>query len=187
MPSVPTIDTKPLYAIAGAGDFAVETLRARATVLQTQVKHLPSRAQTRRVEVTKQAQSLPTELRKQVTEVPTTLRKQVEDLTATLRKQPETLRKQADELGARVASRYADLADRGEKVVAGLRGDSVKSADKPTAKKPSTKPATRKPAAKAPVAEGPAATTEAPSPSPIAPATPAFSATPIDADETPSL
>jgi hypothetical protein len=38
MPTVPTIDTKPLYAIAGVGDLAVETLR-------TQAKEIPARAQ----------------------------------------------------------------------------------------------------------------------------------------------
>src|SRR4051812_34420078 len=167
MPNVPTIDAKPLYAIAGVGELAVERLRTRATALPGQVKELPSRAGSRQIDLVNKAQSqvidlrnqaiaLPGELRKTAETLPADVRRQAEELTATLRKQretlptlptelrnqaetlPESLRRQVEDLAVKATAAYDEFAARGGQVVAGLRGDT------PKPKRAPAKPAAKK-------------------------------------------
>jgi hypothetical protein len=70
MPTVPSIDVTPLYALAGAGDVAVNVLRKRAAelsaqarTLQVQARALPTRVQ----ELPAFVQELPTELQANLT------------------------------------------------------------------------------------------------------------------------
>src|SRR3954451_23341306 len=128
MPAVPSLDTKPLYALAGAGDAAVTALRTRVVALPSLVQALPA-----------QVKELPT----QVKELPT----QVKELR-------DTWRQQVAELATKAEQKYDDFAAQGEKAVAARRGET-KSATKPATKpasKPATKRAVKPAAAKAPVA-----------------------------------
>ena len=54
MPAIPTIDSKPLYALAGAGDAAVTALRARAEALPALVQVLPGQVKELRDQVRQQ-------------------------------------------------------------------------------------------------------------------------------------
>jgi hypothetical protein len=109
IPSTPTLDVKPLYALAGAGDLAVAEVRKRAIEFQGQVRTLPASLRELQAE-------LPTSL----SEVPATLAKQA----AVVQQRVRTLPGLVQELPALVASNYAGWAERGEQVVAGLRGDT---------------------------------------------------------------
>jgi hypothetical protein len=115
IPAITVFDPKPLYALAGAGDLAVERYRARVAAFPTQVKVLRKQVD----ELPSRAQSLPVELRKQVK----VLRKQAEDFPSRAQSLPVELRKQAEDFRKQAANAYDDFATRGEKVVAGLRGE----------------------------------------------------------------
>ena len=107
MPTTPTVDPKPFYAIAGVSDLAVERIRTRATALPHQVKEIPAFAAARRAqraEFRKQALNQAAMLRKQAESLPADVRKQAEELRVSLRKQastfPAELRKQVEEFPA---------------------------------------------------------------------------------------
>src|SRR5579862_1387439 len=106
MPTVPTlpipnIDRKPFYASVGAGDAAIERLRARVTALPAQLRDVPAQLRT----VPAQLASLP--VRAQAL--------------------PTTLQKQRAEFGTKAEKLYEELAARGEKVVTELRGGAKPS------------------------------------------------------------
>jgi len=146
MPAVPSIDTKPLYAIAGAGDAAVTALRARVVALPESVKTLQSTVQT---QLQSQVKALPA----RVQVVPG----QVKDLRA-------QLRKQVHDLATRAEQAYGEFAAQGAKAVAARRGTTqvtTKSASKPAAKRASKPAATSpEPAVAAGAVAGPTGTTE---------------------------
>jgi hypothetical protein len=141
IPSITVFDPKPLYALAGAGDLAVERFRALVAEFPTQVKELRKQAE----DFPARAQSLPVELRKQA-----------EDFPARAQSLPVELRKQAEEFSSKASSAYDDFAVRGAKVVAGLRGEkpgktvgtkarkTAKPAKRATAKKTTAKKTTAK-------------------------------------------
>ena len=137
-------DPKPLYALAGAGDLAVERYREVVAQFPEQVKELRKQAE----ELPSRAQSLPIELRKQVKE----LRKQAEELPSRAQSLPVELRKQAEDFRKQAISAYDDFAIRGEKVVAGLRGEkpgkSVGTHDRKPAATPAKKATAKKATAK---------------------------------------
>jgi hypothetical protein len=62
MPTVPTLDRKPLYAIAGAGDAAVTALRTRVNALPSlvQVKDLPAQVKELRATLLQQVSEFAT-------------------------------------------------------------------------------------------------------------------------------
>jgi hypothetical protein len=64
IPSITVFDPKPLYALAGAGDLAVERFRDLVAEFPTQVKELRKQVE----DFPSRAQSLPVELRKQAEE-----------------------------------------------------------------------------------------------------------------------
>jgi hypothetical protein len=139
IPAITVFDPKPLYALAGAGDLAVERYREvvasfpeQVKVLRKQVDELPTRAQ-----------SFPIELRKQVK----VLRKQAEDFPSRAQSLPVELRKQAEDFRKQASSAYDDFATRGEKVVAGLRGEKPGKSFGTHDRKPAT-PAAKKTTAK---------------------------------------
>jgi hypothetical protein len=148
IPAITVFDPKPLYALAGAGDLAVERYRARVASFPTQVKELRKQVD----ELPSRAQSLPVELRKQVK----VLRKQAEDFPSRAQSLPDELRKQAEDFRKQASSTYDDFATRGAKVVAGLRGEKpgksfgthdrkpATPAKKTTAKRTSAKKTTAK-------------------------------------------
>ena len=58
MPAVPSLDTKPLYALAGAGDAAVNALRTRVVALPALVQVLPAQVKELLPQVRQQALEL---------------------------------------------------------------------------------------------------------------------------------
>jgi len=58
MPAVPALDTKPLYALAGAGGAAVTALRARVVALPALVQVLPAQVKELLPQVRQQALEL---------------------------------------------------------------------------------------------------------------------------------
>jgi hypothetical protein len=139
IPSITVFDPKPLYALAGAGDLAVERFRALVAEFPTQVKELRKQAE----DFPARAQSLPVELRKQAED----FRKQAEDFPARAQSLPVELRKQAEEFSSKASSAYDDFAVRGAKVVAGLRGEKPGKTVGTKARK-TAKPAAKKTTAK---------------------------------------
>jgi hypothetical protein len=140
IPSITVFDPKPLYALAGAGDLAVERVRTLVAEFPTQVQELRKQVE----DFPSRAHSLPVELRKTAED----FRKQAEDFPSRAQSLPEELRKTAEELSSKASSAYDDFASRGEKVVAGLRGEkpgkSVGTKDRATASRPAAKKTTAK-------------------------------------------
>ena len=101
-----TESTKPLYAIAGYGDLAVEKLRELPERAQVQFKTLQGELTTRRTKL--QARS--TKLQERITALPTEYK--------TL---PTTVKSYAENVTGKATAFYGDLAERGEKVVAQIR------------------------------------------------------------------
>src|SRR3954465_5095098 len=120
MPAVPSLDSKPLYALAGAGDAAVSALRTRVVALPSLVQGVPA-----------QVKDLPT----QVKDLPT----QVKELRA-------TWRQQVAELATKAEQKYDPFAARGERAVGAGGGETkppTKRATKPVSK-PGAKPAAKR-------------------------------------------
>ncbi|GAA3842948.1 hypothetical protein GCM10022226_77260 [Sphaerisporangium flaviroseum] len=103
-------ESKPFYAVAGAGDFAVEKLR-----------ELPEqfhRLQSRRAEVGTVARDLPTIARKYAGTVQVKAEAVAKDL-------PEKAKEYADTISARAAHLYDEFASRGRKVVSRVTGEAA--------------------------------------------------------------
>src|SRR4051795_7330065 len=96
MPAVPSINSKPLYALAGAGEAAVSAVRTRVVALPESVKTLPSLVQV--------------------------LPAQVKELRAQVRAQ---VKEQVIDLASKAEHAYDAFAAQGEKVVAARRGETV--------------------------------------------------------------
>jgi hypothetical protein len=127
-------ESKPFYAVAGAGDFAVEKLR-----------ELPERLEKLR--------ELPERLEK--------LQSRRGELRDTAKDLPIKARQYADVINAKAAELYEEFASRGRRVVSQVSGEAaleleeVSVAAEPPIAKPVTKPVTKpiaKPAPK-PVAK----------------------------------
>jgi ElaB/YqjD/DUF883 family membrane-anchored ribosome-binding protein len=89
-------NSKPFYAVAGAGDYTVENLRKLRKRLQKQLR-------ARQGEVRETAKDLPGKTRETVA-----------------KGLPEQAREYADTTAAKVNEFYDDLADRGRKVISSL-------------------------------------------------------------------
>jgi DNA repair ATPase RecN len=137
---------KPLYAVAGATELAVELARGYATEAQTRVskvelepKSIQAQARTRVEELQKEAKDAQARFEARVTE----LQKEAKEFPA---KFESVLNEALDELN----TTYADLQVRGEKFVRAIRKDGVRAVAniKPIATKRVTNPATRTTTAK---------------------------------------
>jgi hypothetical protein len=127
IPSITVFDPKPLYALAGAGDLAVERFRALVAEFPTQVKELRKQAE----DFPARAQSLPVELRKQAEEFSSKASSAYDDFAVR---------------GAKVVAGL-----RGEKpgkTVGTKARKTAKPAKRATAKKTTAKKTTKKAAAK---------------------------------------
>jgi hypothetical protein len=134
LPEISLADaTKPLYAIVGAGDLAVESAIGEAKTLQDQLTKLPAQIQEQLPALPKTAQAKATEYYGDVTGYVSGLPAQLTTLRA--KATPETAKALPDKakaLNAKLTSKattlYGELAGRGEKFV----GDVL---EKPTTKK----------------------------------------------------
>jgi chromosome segregation ATPase len=155
---------KPLFAVAGATELAVELARGYATEAQKATQERFTEVQTKVSDVQARvakaerpsAESLQAQARTRVEE----LKSEAKEAQARFEARVADLQKEAREFPARfetllnealedLNSTYAELATRGEKFVAAIRKDGVKAVT-------SVKPATRKSAAKAPAKKAPA-------------------------------
>ncbi|MGH8826458.1 MAG: hypothetical protein ACRDVZ_02435 [Jiangellaceae bacterium] len=115
-----TIDRKPLYAVAGAADAAVETLR-----------ELPGRIADAmsddklRTELRTRFNDLPADAKALRTEFP----ELVKDAPAKAAEIPARMREFASHASHEAAKTYAELATRGEAVVARFRNDHGDTVD----------------------------------------------------------
>ncbi|WP_248962532.1 hypothetical protein [Sphaerisporangium perillae] len=103
-------ESKPFYAVAGVGDYAVEKLR-----------ELPEqfhRLQSRRTEAGAVARDLPTMARKYATTVQTKAEAVAKDL-------PEKAKGYADTITAKATLLYDEFANRGRKVVSRVTGEAA--------------------------------------------------------------
>ncbi|GII67314.1 hypothetical protein Skr01_73990 [Sphaerisporangium krabiense] len=103
-------ESKPFYAVAGAGDFAVEKLRELPDQIQ--------RLQSRRSEVGATARELPGIARKYAENVQVKAEAVARDL-------PGKAREYADTISAKAAELYEDFATRGRKVVGRVTGEAA--------------------------------------------------------------
>lgn len=143
MPTVPSLDVTPLYALAGAGDLAVVELRKRAGELQAQVRTLPNAVRELPAELPGALSDVQTSLIRQAAVVQQRVRSlptRFQDLPVLVQELPaqavKQVRSAAEEWSGKAASSYSEWAKRGEQVVAGLRGDT--SASVPAAKTTAT-------------------------------------------------
>ncbi|GII02947.1 hypothetical protein [Planobispora takensis] len=110
-------DSKPFYAVAGAGDFAVEKLRELPEQIQ--------RLQGRREEFREAAKDLPEKARHFAGRAEG-YAKQVGDRAEVYAKDlPEKARGYADQLTARAVELYDEFANRGRKVVSKVSGEAA--------------------------------------------------------------
>jgi hypothetical protein len=164
---------KPLFAVAGATELAVELARGYAAEAQKATQERVSGVQARVAKVERpSADALQAQARARVAE----LQKDAKDAQARFEARIAELQKDAKEFPARfetllnealeeLNSTYAELQARGEKFVAAIRKDGVRAVAsvKPVATKRATKPATggQKNAKTAPAKKAPAKKTTA--------------------------
>jgi hypothetical protein len=110
-------DSKPFYAMAGAGDLAVEKLRE----LPAQLKEL----QARQAEFRTTAQELPGRARGYANSMGSKAETYARDLPGRARVLPGMARKYADTIGQRAAELYDEFATRGRKVVSRVSGGAA--------------------------------------------------------------
>ncbi|KAB8188764.1 hypothetical protein FH608_042540 [Nonomuraea phyllanthi] len=96
-------ESKPFYAVAGAGDFAVEKLRELPEQLQ--------RLQSRRTELTK--------------DLPERARAYADRAEGFAREFPDKAREYAGQLSNRATEVYEDFATRGRKIVSRASGNAA--------------------------------------------------------------
>ncbi|HEX7740558.1 MAG TPA: hypothetical protein VF426_13020 [Marmoricola sp.] len=151
---------KPLFAVAGATELAVDFARGYATEAQKSAQDRFDAAQARVTKVDfRDTKALQTQAREAVTARFDELTKEAKDAQAKFEARVNELQKDAKELPAKVQKQledavkeltdtYADLAKRGEKFVAAIRKDGVKAVTNKPVKKAAKKPAAKKAPAK---------------------------------------
>jgi len=158
---------KPLFAVAGATELAVDRARAYASDAQTAAQARIDAVQARVAKVERDPKALQNqavtkvnaridELTKDAKDAQAKFEARLTELQKDAREIPTRLQKQLEDAVKELTDTYADLAVRGEKFVAAIRKDGVKAVTvkvtKPVAKKaPAKKAAAKKaPAKKAP-------------------------------------
>ena len=173
---------KPLYAVAGATEMAYEFARGYANVAQKQAQERLADVQTRVSKLERDPKALQNQattlvnsrvedLQKDAKDAQAKFEARVTELQKEARAFPKRVQTEIDDAVTELAKTYADLVDRGEKLVAAVRKDGVKAvtavrkapaqssvvrrerakaaADKPSnSSRPVKKSATKKPVAK---------------------------------------
>jgi len=101
-----TETSKPLYAVAGYGDFAVEKIRELPEKVQGQFKTVQGELATRRTKLVERR---------------TKLQEKVVTLPQDFQTFPTTVKTYVETASGKATAFYGDLAERGEKVVAQIR------------------------------------------------------------------
>jgi hypothetical protein len=176
------ITAKPLYAVAGATEVAYEFARGYTLEAQKTAAERLSDVQTRVSKIEREPKALQNqavslvnarvaELQKDAKDAQAKFEARVTELQKEARALPKKVQTEIDDTVTELARTYADLVDRGEKIVAAIRKDGVKAvtavrtapnkssvvrrerakvaADKPSnSSRPVKKSATKKPVAK---------------------------------------
>jgi len=160
---------KPLFAVAGATELAVDFARGYASEAQKSAQGRIDAAQARVTKVdfrdtkTLQAQAREAlnarveELTKDAKEAQARFEVRVAELQKDAKDFPAKVQKQLEDAVKELADTYADLAARGEKFVAAIRKEGVKA----VTAKPVTRAAKKAPAKKAAAKKAPAKKTTA--------------------------
>jgi predicted transcriptional regulator len=159
---------RPLFAVAGAAELAVDFARGYATEAQKSAQAGLDAVQARVSRVERDPKALQSQARTLVNARVEDLTKEAKDAQAKFEARIAELQKDAKEFPARfqgqvteavneLTSTYADLATRGEKFVAAIRKDGVKAVTAKPVKKSTRKAAAKKaPATKATAKKAPA-------------------------------
>src|SRR5690606_2600633 len=113
---------KPLYAVAGAADIAVSTLRRLPSRLPSLAERAESATASARSRLSDLSAELPAELRRLRADLPAEFRRLQSELPDGVRKIRAELPERLHHAQTRAEHYYSELADRGETVVARLRG-----------------------------------------------------------------
>ena len=163
---------KPLFAVAGATEIAVDRARAYATEAQKVAQERIDAVQARVSKVERDPKTLQNqavtavnarldELTKEAKDAQAKFEARITELQKDAREIPAGLQKQSEDAGMELTDTYADLAARGEKFVAAIRKDGVKAVTVKAAQPAKKAAATKAPAKKAPAKKAPAKKTAA--------------------------
>ena len=162
---------KPLYAVAGVTEVAYEFARGYALEAQTRVSKLEREPKALQNQAVAIVNARIDEFSKDAKEAQSKFEARVNELQKEARALPKKVQDEIDDTVTELARTYADMVDRGEKIVAAIRKDGVKAvsavrnapakssvvrrekakvaADKPeNSSRPVKKSATKKPVAK---------------------------------------
>ena len=129
---------KPLYAVAGATEVAYELARGYAAEAQKQATERFSDVQSRVAKVERDPKALQNqalsvlnarieELQKEAKDAQAKFEKRVEELQKDAKAYPAKVQAQVEEALEDLVKAYAELTQRGEKLVAAVRKDGVKA------------------------------------------------------------
>lgn len=120
-----TTERNPLYAVAGAADLAVETLRQLPARLPGLAHRAENAAVSTRAKITDRLVDLPGEAQKLRNELPAEMQKLRNELPADVEKLRSELPGFLQDAQAKAQKYYAELAIRGEGAVARLRREQA--------------------------------------------------------------
>jgi len=154
---------KPLFAVAGATELAVDFARGYASEAQKSAQARVTKVDFRDTKAL-QAQAREAlnarveELTKDAKEAQARFEARVAELQQDAKDFPAKVQKQLEDAVKELADTYADLAARGEKFVAAIRKDGVRAvaAVKPAGKRPVRKTTGKAPATKTAAKKSPA-------------------------------
>jgi chaperonin cofactor prefoldin len=118
------VDSRPLYAVVGAGDFVVERARTAATDVQARLTEVQARlgdVQARLADIDLQPGSLRDQARTRVTSRVDEFQAEAKTLPTRAQKLVDEYTKEFDKAVAELNDTYEDLATRGRTVVTWIR------------------------------------------------------------------
>ena len=118
---------KPLYAVAGATEVAYEFARGYAGEAQTRVSKIEREPKALQNQAVALVNARIAELQKDAKDAQAKFEARVAELQKEARALPKKVQNEIDDTVTELARTYADLVDRGEKIVALVRKDSVKA------------------------------------------------------------
>ncbi len=129
---------QPLYAVAGATEVAYEFARGYTAEAQKQATERFNDVQTRVSKLERDPKALQgqalslvnsrlDELQKDAKDAQAKFEARVNELQKEARALPKKVQNEIDDTVTELAKTYADLVDRGEKIVAAIRKDGVKA------------------------------------------------------------
>lgn len=119
--------TKPLYAVAGATEVAYEFARGYTAQAQNRVSKIERDPRALQGQAVSAVNARLEELQKDAKDAQAKFEARVTELQKEARALPKKVQNEIDDTVTEFAKTYADLVDRGEKIVAAIRKDGVKA------------------------------------------------------------